>query len=745
MNMRSLKSNLSCVALVIIILNLSSCKNNEKTPVDCVNPYIGNISHLLVPTYPTVHLPNSMMRVHPQREDYTSTRLSGLPVFLPSHRGNQVFNLLPFQENSGEFLHSGSYEYDNEIVKPYYYEVYLNNVNTEVKFAPAHQSAIYELNYKGINVPYLIIRAKGGALSVVSNTVSGWQFIHNTQTKVYLYLETEQAPVETSLLQTDETADVKLKFDLNERIINIRYGISFISEEQAKRNLYREIANYNIASLAEQGRSVWNETLGKIKVNGTENDKILFYTALYRTYERMINISEDSNYYSGFDKQVHEDEGISFYTDDWVWDTYRAVHPLRILIEPEMQKDIVQSYIRMAQQSPEGWMPTFPEVTGDSHRMNGNHAVSVILDAYSKGLLDIDLKAVYDACKGAICEKSLLPWVKIPNTELDVFYQNKGFYPALDVNEQEYVAGVDSWEKRQSVAITLGACYDYWCLSKIAEKLDCKEEQACFTNRSFNYTKIYNPETAFFHPRNQKGDFIEPLDYRFPGDLGARNYYDENNGWTYRWDVSHNVANLIELMGGNANFIKNLDQTFQEPLGRPRYEFYAKLPDHTGNVGQFAMGNEPSLHIPYLYNYAGMPWRTQKQVRSLLEQWFRNDLTGIPGDEDGGGLSAFVVFSQLGFYPVTPGLPMYVIGSPVFEQSEIQLDKGKTFKVVCTNYAQENKYIQSAKLNGAVWNKSWFSHDDLMKGGKLELVMGKFPNKQWASDNEAVPPSFEMK
>jgi predicted alpha-1,2-mannosidase len=721
-----------------------STQEEKETPVDYVNPYIGNISHLLVPTYPTIHLPNSMMRVHPLREDFTETQLHGLPVFLPTHRGDHVFNLLPFQGNADEFLSVRAYDYDSEIVKPYYYEVYLENVNTAVKFVPAHQAAIYELNFQGKDTPQLIINAEKGALHAVANTVSGWQFIYNSQTKVYLYLETEQLPLETTVLQENEVVDVKLKFDLNTRTVNVRYGISYISEEQAKKNLYREITGYNLNALAEQGRNEWNKALSKIKVRGTEKDKTIFYTALYRTYERMVSISEDSNYYSGFDNTVHEDNGTPFYTDDWAWDTYRAVHPLRILIAPEMQKNIVRSYIRMAQQTPEGWMPTFPEVTGDSHRMNGNHAVSILLDAYTKGISDINLQAAYDACKGAIREKSLLPWVKIPNTELDLFYLEKGFYPGLDDGEQEYVTGVDSWEKRQSVAITLGACYDYWCLSKLAEKLDYKEEETYFQNGSLNYQKIYNPATAFFHPRNKKGDFIEPLDYSFPGDLGARNYYDENNAWTYRWDVPHNVADLIGLMGGNANFIKNLDKTFQEPLGRSSYEFYSKLPDHTGNVGQFAMGNEPSLHIPYLYTYAGAPWRTQKRVRSLLDQWFRDDLMGVPGDEDGGGLSAFVVFSQLGFYPVTPGLPMYVIGSPVFEQSEIQLANGKTFKVICTNYAPENKYIQSAKLNGEEWNKSWFSHADLMKGGKLELVMGKYPNKQWASGSEAVPPSFEM-
>ncbi len=234
------------------------------------------------------------------------------------------------------------------------------------------------------------------------------------------------------------------------------------------------------------------------------------------------------------------------------------------------------------------------------------------------------------------------------------------------------------------------------------------------------------------------------LDYRFPPGIGGRDAYDENTGYVYRFDVQHNIKHLIELVGGKDAFIEALETMFSTPLGKGKPDFYHIYADHTGNVGQFSMGNEPAMHIPYLYNYAGQPWRSQKRIRNLLNQWFRNDLMGIPGDEDGGGLTSFVVFSQLGFYPVTPGLPMYVIGSPVFEKASIKMGNGKTFTVVCKNYSPDNKYIQSAKLNGIAWNKSWFSHEDLMKGGTLELVMDKYPNKKWATEKDSVPPSFRM-
>ena len=196
-------------------------------------------------------------------------------------------------------------------------------------------------------------------------------------------------------------------------------------------------------------------------------------------------------------------------------------------------------------------------------------------------------------------------------------------------------------------------------------------------------------------------------------------------------------------MGGREQFLKNLDQTFAEPMGRGKREFYTQLPDQTGNIGQFTMANEPALHIPYLYNYAGAPWKTQKRIRQLLKTWFRNDVMGIPGDEDGGGLTSFVVFSSIGFYPVTPGFPAYNIGSPLFKHVKVTLGNGKVFEIIANDCSDENKYVQSAVLNGQTWNKPWFSHDDIKNGGVLVLQMGRHPNKAWGADKSAAPPSAD--
>lgn len=724
----------------------------SKEPVDYVNPYMGNISHLLVPTYPTVHLPNSILRVYPERGDFTGDRLHGLPLIVTSHRGSSAFNLSPYQGSEAGMKPVVDYSYDQEKIAPYRYSVYLDDADISVDFAPSHQSAVYSIDFGNTAPGYLILNTRNGELKNEANTVSGFQYI-DRKTKVYLYMETSADPEKVGALEDGSvhygTTEVKgrdaalvLAYPEGKHSIGLRYGISFISVEQAKKNLGREISVYDVDVIAKAGRNLWNQTLGKIEVEGgTDDEKAIFYTSLYRTYERMICISEDGHYYSATDGKVHEDKGIPFYTDDWIWDTYRATHPLRVLIEPEKELAMVQSYIRMAEQSEEGWMPTFPEITGDSHRMNGNHAVAVIWDAYCKGLTGFDLEKAYQACKSAIMEETLAPWVRAKAGELDAFYKEHGYFPALHPDEKETCPTVHPFENRQVIAVTLGNSYDYWCLSQIAKALGKTEDYNYFLTHSYNYRNVFNPETGFFHPKDNKGNFIMPFDYVFSGGQGARAYYGENNAWIYRWDVQHNVANLISLMGGADKFVNNLDEMFNTPLGKSKFEFYRVLPDHTGNVGQFSMANEPSLHIPYLYNYAGEPWKTQKRIRKLLGEWFRNDLMGVPGDEDGGGMSAFVAFSQMGFYPVTPGSPTYNIGSPVFTNVKMDLGNGKFFEIKAVNSSAENKYIQSAKLNGKELNQPWFSHSDIANGGVLELVMGPKANRTWGTSTP--PPSAE--
>ncbi len=713
----------------------------EATPVDYVNPYIGNISHLLVPTYPTVHLPGSMLRVYPERADFTGDVLRGLPLVVTSHRGASAFNLSPrvAGEPSGRVT---DFSYDDEVIKPYYYEVKLDEQETDVRFAPSHRSAVYEIEFSKA-LPALVFNAAEGGLSAEGNAVRGWQELQNG-TKVYLHAEFDPAAVSVEPLDGAQDECLVVAFPDRTQTVRVNYGISFIDTDQARDNMRREVAGKSVDEVAAVAKDIWNATLGKIEVEGkSDTDKTLFYTSLYRCFERPVCISEYGRYFSAFDGAVHDDGGTPFYTDDWIWDTYRATHPLRILIDAAAETDILRSFIRMAEQMPRLWMPTFPEITGDSRRMNSNHAVITFADAIAKGLNDFDLAKAYEAARQGIMDKTLAPWSGAPAGKLDEFYHSKGYIPALAAGEKETIPEVHWFEKRQPIAVTLGTSYDQWALALLARKLGRTEDAEYFGRAAYNYRNVFNPETRFFHPRDSRGNFLAPFDYRFSGGLGAREAYGENNGWVYRWDVQHHLADLVSMMGGPDEFDAALDSMYREPLGEGKYHFYAHLPDHTGNVGQFSMANEPSLHIPYLYVYAGKPWKTQKRIHTLMRQWFRNDLMGVPGDEDGGGMSAFVVFSMMGFYPVTPGVPMYVIGSPFFEEATVHLDGGKTFTVRAPGYSAENKYIQSATLDGESLDRSWFTHEELMRGGELILEMGPSANRTWAAGADKTPPTGE--
>lgn len=691
------------LVVAAVVLGLLPAIVRAKDFVDYVNPYMGNISHLLVPTFPTVHLPNSMLRVYPERADYTTDLVHGLPLIVTSHRGRSAFNLA-----IGPTM---DYQYDNEELRPYGFSVYLIEPKTAVRYVVSHQSAIYQLKRTDDKLGEINLTTNNGKVDHNGNIWSGYQNLDNN-TRVYIYMVEDRA-------QDGKTAE-------------LRYGVSFISTKQACANMQRELDGRTFDQIELAGRDIWNKALGKIEVEGgTDNDKTIFYTSLYRCYERPVCLSEDGRYFSAFDHKIHSDNGTPFYTDDWAWDTYRALHPLHILLDAGTERNILRSFILMSNQDGTGWIPTFPEVTGDSRRMNSNHTVAMFADALAKGITGFDVKNAYRACRAAIEEKTLAPWSAMKAGYLNHFYRQHGYIPALPEGVKETLPDVNPNEKRQPIAVTLGTSYDDWCLSQIANYLGYKKDAEHYAQCSFNYRNVYNSKTRFFHPRDSLGNFIEPFDYRYSGGQGAREFYGENNGWVYRWDVQHNIPDLIALHGGDAQFCVDLDQTFREPLGKSKFEFYAQLPDHTGNVGQFSMANEPSLHIPYLYNYAGRPWMTQKRIRKLLEEWFRNDLMGLPGDEDGGGMSSFVVFSMMGFYPVTPGTAEYTIGSPVFANIKLHISNGNTFTINARGADRHNKYIGAATLNGKQLTAPFINHSDIMNGETLNLTMVDKPTTLW--------------
>jgi predicted alpha-1,2-mannosidase len=313
--------------------------------------------------------------------------------------------------------------------------------------------------------------------------------------------------------------------------------------------------------------------------------------------------------------------------------------------------------------------------------------------------------------------------------------------PALKPGEKETISAVHPRERRQAISVTEAQSYDDWCLAQLARSLGNEADYQFFLKRAGDYKNVFRQDKGHVWPKDANGNWIEPFDPGFSGGQGGRDYTTENNGYTYDWDVQHDLSGLFELMGGRAEAEAKLDQLFREPLGMSKYDFWYKFPDASGLVGQFSMGNEPSLHIAYIYNYLGAPWKTQKRVRMLLDTWFTDTTLGMPGDEDGGGMSAFVVFSMMGFYPVTPGVPIYDLASPVFDRINIHLHSGKTFSIVCRNNSAKNKYVQSIKLNGQRWPKIWIRHANITNGGTLELEMGNTPNKELGVSPADFPPS----
>lgn len=747
-----MKINLKSLAIAFLMAPLTAFAETE--PVDYVNPYIGSISHLLVPCFPTIQLPNSLMRIYPSRNDYTTEYIDGLPIVVTNHRERSAFRLSVTQGE--ELTPIITTTWDNEKVTPYDYQVQIVDNTIDVHLAVCHQSAIYELTFRDPAKPATVLfYTENGKMQVDGRSTSGSQRLSRNMS-IYLSGEFDVEPEKVGLLYDGKISDKKiteepracaaLRFPAGTKKVCFRYGVSLISQEQAQKNLRREQADaFDIAKVIKDGRNEWNETLSTILVKGgTEDQKAVLYTSYYRTFERPVCLSEDGRYFSAFDGKVHDDEGKPFYSDDWIWDTYRAAHPLRALIQPEKEEHIIESYLRMAEQMGTKWMPTFPEMTGDTRRMNSNHGVAMVADALWKGL-DVDAERGFEYCRRGIEEKTLAPWCGNPAGWLDAFYKEHGYIPALAKGEKETDPNVQGFENRQPVAVTLGTSYDEWCLSRIAEFMGNKDTADKYLAKSYNYRNVWNADTRFFHPKDKDGNFIPDFDYRFSGGIGAREAYDENNGWTYRWDVQHNLSDLAKLMGGREAMAQELDRTFAEPMGKSKWQFYGQLPDQTGNIGQFSMANEPSLHIPYIYNYAGAPWKTQKRIRQCLDTWFRNDVMGVPGDEDGGGLTSFVVFSSLGFYPVTPGFPAYNIGSPLFTDIRVKLPTGKELRIIAKGSNRENKYIQSATLNGKTWDKPWFSHDDIKNGATLVLEMGSRPNKVWGSTESATPPSAPVK
>lgn len=607
-----------------------------------------------------------------------------------------------------------------------------------LEFAPAERAGIFRFTARDDAPVILLSNRKAGEFSAsCAQCVSGAERFKGME--AFVYGEFDQPMTYTAHTRQNKGHLAATPQDAAARTVTFRYALSFISAEQARKNLAREIPGWDLEAVAQAGRIRWNTALGRIEVSGgTEAQQRTFYTALYRAHERMVNISEDGRYYSAYDHQVHEDTR-PFYVDNWIWDSYLALQPLQAILDPQAEADKIASYVRMYQQS--GWMPSFAVLYGDHPCMTGHHAASWIADAWAKGIRNFDLDAAYDGLRKNALEGTLLPWRNGPRSRLDLFHAEHGYLPALRAEEQETVPEVHPFERRQAVSVTLEHAFGDWCLAQLARQLGKTEDAGLLLNRAGWWKNVFRADQGFMWPKDEQGNWIEPFDPKFSGGQGGRAYFTENNAYTYNWNPRHDLEGLFAAMGGREAAEAKLDNLFREGLGRTKFAYYATFPDSTGSVGQYVMANEPSFHIPYLYNYLGAPWKTQKRIRQLIEAWFPDNIHGIPGDEDGGGMSAFVVFSMMGFYPVVSGVPVYTLGSPVFDRVALHLPNGRTFSLIAQNNSRENKYIQSVSLNGRPRSRLWFTHAELLAGGTLEVTMGTQPNRTLGTAPGDLPPS----
>ena len=713
-----------------------------------IDPTIGNVARFLVPTYPTIHLPNQMIRMFPVKKDYISDEVSAFPLQVVSHRSAGILQMKVSLGDitSLSWKQKMNIDHDLEVVHPWFYSTYLIDDDIRVSFTPGERCAVYKIDFPDADKKNILIQGKSEMKSATNNgeyftfeekinyTTRGTNSV-TRKMSAYVY-----GIVTDHKNQLVKSADINAgngKFSISfpqnaPSTVFLKYAVSYISYEQAKINFEKELTGNNFDDLVRSGKKSWEKVINQIEVlGGTEAQKRTFYTALYRTYERMIDVKEGGLYFSGYDGKVHK-SNRPFYVDDWIWDTYRAQHPLRTILNPQMENDILNSYTLMYKQS--GWMPTFPQVHGNHMCMNSYHSSAIFIDGYRKGLRDYDVEKAYEGIQKNLMEGTFIPWRQgTPRLPIDDFYHNNGYFPGLHPGEKETEDNMDSFEKRQPVSVTLGISYDFWTLAELSKELGKNEDYKKFAPRGKDYQNLWHSKHRLFMPKDEQGNWID-IDPKSAGGKGYREFYDENNGWTYAWDVQHDIDGLTKLLGGKKAAEDRLDQLFREPLGMKKNEFYVNGSNSTGLVGQFSMGNEPSFHIPYLYNYFGAPWKTQKRTRFLLDVWFKDNIFGIPGDEDGGGMTAFVVFTSMGLYPVTPGLPFYDITSPVFEKTTIKLENGKTFAVVAKGASKTKKYIQKAFINGKEITSPFITHEQIMAGGILELILDELPNKEWGKD-----------
>lgn len=497
-------------------------------------------------------------------------------------------------------------------------------------------------------------------------------------------------------------------FDLEEdENIKIKFALSSVSTAGALKNMEKEIPHWDFQEVKQKAQNKWNTELSKIIVETqTKKSKETFYTALYHTMLSPILYEDVDGQYRGLDQNIHTSDGFTNYTIFSLWDTYRALHPLFNIIQPSRNNDMIKSMLAHHDQSVHKMLPIWSHYANENWCMIGYHATSVIADAIAKNVGDFDKQKALNACV---------------NTSTTAYFDGIGDYMQLDYVPED--------RSGASVSKTLEYAYNDWCIAKVAESIGNESAKVEYLRRSENFVNVYDTVIGFMRPRLANGNWKKEFD---PMDTHGQGFI-EGNAWNYGLYVPHQVDRMIEMMGGKDKFSRHLDSLFTMDL---EDKYIAKNEDITrdGIIGTYVHGNEPGHHIPYLYNWTNEPWKTQKRVRMIMETMYSNTVDGLCGNDDAGQMSAWYVFSALGFYPVCPGSSQYSIGSPALEKASIQLENGNIFRMEALDWSPENVYIQSIELNGKNHNATYLTHDDIMNGGTLKINMGAKPNKDWGKE-----------
>jgi len=483
----------------------------------------------------------------------------------------------------------------------------------------------------------------------------------------------------------------------------------------ARRNLERETPGWEFDGYRRDAAVAWERKLQRVRIETPDRArKTVFYTALYHALLAPTTYADADGSYRGSNGDVQPAAAFQNHTVFSLWDTFRALHPLMTLIQAERVDDLVQSMMAMYRQG--GRLPVWPLWSNETDTMIGYHAVPVITDAIFKGLTTVNRGEALDAMKASALQDARgLTWLKPPET--------RGYIPAD--------------RETESVSKTLEYAFDDWCIAQLAARLERLDDRRFFETRAGFYRNLFDPATGFMRPRLADGSWKAPFSPRY-SQRDAHDY-TEGNAWQYTWSVMHDVGGLMALMGGPQAFVRRLDELFDQP---PLIEGEQVPPDISGLIGQYAHGNEPSHHVAYLYAYAGAPWKSAGRVRQIASTLYGTGPTGLCGNEDCGQLSAWYLFSAMGFYPVNPAEGIYVIGAPQIEKATIDLGGQRTFAIEARDLSPVNRYVASATLNGNALDRSWISHADIAAGGTLRFTMGPEPNTSWASSPEAAPPSM---